>query len=181
MKKLCIFCGSSLGFENKFNGMVEELAENLVNNNIDLVYGGVSIGIMGALADKVLALGGRVYGVVPKFILNFATVHENLTELIYTETMHERKQKMHQLSDGFLTIPGGIGTLEEFFEAFTWAQLNIHKKPCFLFNYNNFYSHLIEHLKIIVKNEFMTPEILDLLKISDSITMLNDQLRNYIK
>ncbi len=127
----------------------------MAESNIGLVYGGANIGIMGQLANQVLQHQGKVFGVIPKKIYNLEVGHEGLTQLILTKTMHERKEKMYQLSDAFLVLPGGIGTLEEFLETLTWIQLGFHRKPLFLFNHNNHFQFLLKHLEFLLAQGFL--------------------------
>ena len=128
MKSITVFCGSSLGTESDFESEAQQLGEHLAERNIAVVYGGAKIGLMGALAQGALAKGGEVIGIIPTFLRKKEVAHEELTELILVENMHERKMKMHDLCDGFIALPGGFGTLEELFEILTWAQLGRHKK-----------------------------------------------------
>ncbi|MED4041381.1 TIGR00730 family Rossman fold protein [Niallia taxi] len=139
MKKLAVFCGSSNGASKIYIESAKKLGKELAKRNISLVYGGASVGIMGAVADSVLNEGGYVIGVMPSFLDNREIAHKNLSELIIVDSMHERKAKMAALADGFIALPGGPGTMEEFFEVFTWGQLGLHKKPCGLLNINGFF------------------------------------------
>src|SRR5262245_21438308 len=129
MKRITVFCGSSNGNDDKYRLQAGRLGETLAKQNIELVYGGASVGLMGAVANGVLSQGGKAIGVLPRFLQSREISHEGLTELILVESMHERKMKMNELSDGVIAMPGGFGTLEEFFEMLTWAQLGLHKKP----------------------------------------------------
>ena len=126
---ICIYCGSSSGRHEKYDSAANALAEALVSRNIKLVYGGTDIGLMGVVANQVLNLGGEVIGVIPKALALKEVAHKHLTQLHITESMHERKMMMAELSDGFIALPGGIGTLEELFEIWTWAQLGFHNNP----------------------------------------------------
>lgn len=131
MKSVCVYCGSSPGKQEAYSNAARGLAKSLVDRNIRLVYGGVSVGIMGLVADSVLQLGGQAVGVFPEALVRKEVAHKNLTELHVTQSMHERKTLMAELSDGFIALPGGIGTLEEIFEIWTWAQLGFHNQyPC---------------------------------------------------
>jgi uncharacterized protein (TIGR00730 family) len=130
MKNICVYCGSSIGRQEAYSSAARDLARSLVDRNLGLVYGGASVGIMGLIADTVLQLGGKAVGVIPDALVRKEIAHKNLTELHVTQSMHERKTLMAELSDGFIALPGGIGTLEEIFEIWTWAQLGIHAKPC---------------------------------------------------
>jgi hypothetical protein len=134
LKSICVYCGSSPGRLKAYSTAARALAASLVEQNIRLVYGGANVGIMGLLADAVLQLGGEVIGVIPEALVQKEVAHTGLTELHVTQSMHERKTLMAELSDGFVALPGGIGTLEELFEVWTWAQLGFHDKPCGLLN-----------------------------------------------
>ncbi|MEY3191384.1 MAG: hypothetical protein RIS10_1501, partial [Pseudomonadota bacterium] len=136
---ICIYCGSSSGRLKTYDSAANALAEALVSRNIKLVYGGADIGLMGVVANQVLKLGGEVIGVIPKALALKEVAHKHLTQLHITESMHERKMMMAELADGFIALPGGIGTLEELFEIWTWAQLGFHNKPCGLLNINGYY------------------------------------------
>lgn len=140
MKRLAIFCGSSNGASDVYIEGAKKLGKELAKRNITLVYGGASVGVMGAVANAVLEEGGYVIGVMPSFLEKREISHQNLSELIVVDSMHERKAKMADLADGFIALPGGPGTLEEFFEVFTWAQLGLHRKPCGLLNINHYCS-----------------------------------------
>jgi uncharacterized protein (TIGR00730 family) len=163
MKYLCVFCGSSKGNHSSYTEMASKLGEMMAKNNIGLVYGGATIGVMGAVADSVLKNGGSVIGVIPEHLVNYEIAHKNLTELHIVSDMHSRKKLMYEKSDYFLTLPGGMGTLDEMFEILTWAQLKLHHKPCFIFNFNGFYDSLLVHLKRIHEEGFMNKAHLDLL------------------
>lgn len=155
LKRLAIFCGSSNGASDVYIEAAKKLGKELVKRNIALVYGGASVGVMGAVADSVLEEGGYVIGVMPSFLDDREIVHKNLTELIIVDSMHDRKAKMADLADGFLALPGGPGTLEEFFEIFTWAQLGLHNKPCGLLNINHYYDPLITLLNHMSDEQFL--------------------------
>jgi uncharacterized protein (TIGR00730 family) len=142
MKRICVYCGSNPGRQPVYREAAAELGKALVERDIALVYGGASIGVMGAVADAVLAHGGEVIGIIPQSLATREVAHNNLSELIVVTSMHERKAMMAELSDGFVALPGGWGTFEEIFEALTWAQLGIHEKPCGLLNIAGYYDHL---------------------------------------
>ncbi|WP_020590295.1 TIGR00730 family Rossman fold protein [Desulfobacter curvatus] len=142
MKKICVYCGSSDGARPEYGQAAEALGRAMVANDIDLVYGGASVGLMGKLANTVLSGGGRVSGVIPESLVNREISHPGLTELVVVGSMHERKSMMAELSDAFIALPGGIGTMDELFEILTWAHLGIHKKPCALLNVAGYYDHL---------------------------------------
>ena len=154
MKSITVFCGSSSGTDGVYKSQATLLGRALAERNIQLVYGGAQIGLMGAVADGVLTHGGRAIGVLPGFLKSKEIAHDRLTELIIVETMHERKTKMHELCDGVIALPGGFGTLEELFEMLTWGQLGLHKKPIGLLNTDNFYDPLITLLQTMVDNGF---------------------------
>jgi len=147
MKRLCVYCGSSTGRSKDYTDAASALADTLIQCNIDLVFGGSSAGMMGVLADAVLAGGGTVHGVIPRSLLEKEVAHPGLTEMHVVESMHERKAKMAVLSDGFIALPGGFGTLEEIVEILTWAQLQFHDKPCGLLNVNGYFNHLLSFLE----------------------------------
>ncbi len=146
MKSICVFCASSLGERDEYRAAAEALGHTLARHNIRLVYGGAKVGLMGAVADAALQSGGAVTGVIPHFLSAKEIAHAGLSELLFVDSMHERKQKMSVLSDGFIALPGGYGTLEELFEIITWAQLGLHHKPIAVINVNGYYNHLIKLL-----------------------------------
>ena len=146
MKRICVFTGSSPGARADYGAAAVTLAEELVSRDFELVYGGARVGLMGMLADRVLELGGHVIGVIPESPVLLDVAHKHLSELRVVDTMHERKALMAQLSDGFIALPGGIGTLEELFEIMTFAQLRFHQKPCGLLNSEGYYDQLINFL-----------------------------------
>jgi uncharacterized protein (TIGR00730 family) len=143
MKRITVFCGSSSGTEEIYTTQATLLGETLAIRNIELVYGGAKVGLMGAVADGVLNQGGKVIGVLPNFLGAKEIAHPKLTELILVATMHERKTKMNDLCDGVIVLPGGFGTLDELFEMLTWAQLGLHKKPIAILNVDGYYDALI--------------------------------------
>lgn len=147
MKKLCVFCGSAEGLSPAYLAMATELGAAMAKNNVGLVYGGASIGVMGALADAVLKNGGVVIGVIPQTLVEYEIAHKNLTELHIVPDMHQRKKLMYDKSDAFLSLPGGMGTLDEMFEILTWSQLKLHSKACYLYNFLGFYDSLLAYLK----------------------------------
>jgi uncharacterized protein (TIGR00730 family) len=139
---LCVFCGSSQGFEPRFARAAADAGRALAEAGIDLVYGGGHIGLMGVLADAALGAGGRVVGVIPRALMDRELAHGGLSELEIVATMHERKARMAELADAFVALPGGAGTLEEIFEQWTWAQLGIHSKPCGILNLDGYFDPL---------------------------------------
>jgi len=157
MKNICVYCGSNPGRQEAYASAARELAKTLVESNLGLVYGGASVGIMGLIADTMLQLGGRAIGVIPEALMRKEIAHKSLTELHVTKSMHERKTLMAELSDGFIAMPGGIGTLEEIFEVWTWAQLGFHAKPCGLLNVAGYYDALTSFLEHAVTEQFVKP------------------------
>lgn len=164
MKKLCVFCGSSPGKDSKYTEMAKRLGKSMVENKVDLVYGGASIGVMGAVANSVLEGGGEVVGVIPQSIIDLEVGHQHLTNLEIVDSMHERKERMYDLSDGFLAIAGGMGTLDELCEIATWAQLKYHNKPIYVANDFGFFDNLMSHLRYINKEGFLSDEHLALVR-----------------
>ncbi len=155
MKAICVFCGSNFNGDPELKQAVEQLAEIMVARGITLVYGGGKVGVMGLLADHILHNGGKAIGVIPQFLLDKEVGHSGLTELHIVENMHQRKQLMNDLCDGIITLPGGFGTLEEFFEVLTWLQLGLHQHPVGLLNVNGFYDHLLKQLDVMVAQQFL--------------------------
>jgi uncharacterized protein (TIGR00730 family) len=158
MKSICVYCGSAAGNSPAFRQAAMGLASQLVLHELELVYGGGDVGLMKVIADEVLKLGGHVTGVIPKALMEREVGHSNLSKLHIVANMHERKALMAELSDGFIALPGGIGTLEELFEMFTWLQLGFHHKPLGLLNVNGFYDHLLQFLEHAVLSGFLKPE-----------------------
>ncbi len=157
MAKLCIYCGSNFGSDPRFLETARLVGKLLAEQNHTLVYGGGKVGLMGVVADETLAAGGKVIGIIPELFIQEERelAHPGLTELHIVDSMHARKYKMASLADGFLALPGGIGTLEEIIEAFTWTQLGIHSKPCALLNVNDFYNPLLTFLTDMVEKGFL--------------------------
>lgn len=155
MKRIAVFCGSSDGASPAYKEGAVQLGKELARRGITLVYGGASVGIMGTVADAVMEAGGQVIGVIPQMLEDREISHRGLTELIVVSSMHERKTKMAELSDGFVALPGGPGTLEEFFEIFTWAQLGLHQKPCGILNVNGYYDLLISFFDQMHEQQFL--------------------------
>jgi uncharacterized protein (TIGR00730 family) len=158
MKRICVFCGSSAGCRAEYRLAAKELAAELVRRNLGLVYGGGKLGLMGTLADSVLSLGGEVVGVIPEHLVGWEVSHNGLTKLHVVRSMHERKELMADLSDAFIALPGGFGTLEEFCEVLTWTQLGLHSKPCGIFNVMGFYSPLLAMFDHLVEERFLNAE-----------------------
>ncbi|MCD9188106.1 MAG: TIGR00730 family Rossman fold protein [Pyrinomonadaceae bacterium] len=158
MKRICVFCGSNPGIDPIYPETAEKVGKFLVSENIELVYGGGRVGLMGKIADTVMQNGGKVIGVIPHDLSEKEVAHQNLTELHIVDSMHERKAMMAELADGFIALPGGVGTFEEFCEIVTWAQLGIHTKPCALMNVGGFYDPFIAMLDHSMNQGFIRPE-----------------------
>jgi uncharacterized protein (TIGR00730 family) len=156
--RLCVFCGSSSGVRPAYRAEAQTFGRLLAHRQIELVYGGARLGLMGALADAVLSSGGKVIGVIPDALMERELAHSELTELRVVSSMHERKALMASLSDGFVALPGGIGTLEELFEVWTWSQLGLHAKPCALFDIDGFYRGLVGFMDHVVAEGFLNPQ-----------------------
>ncbi len=157
MKAISVFCGSNFDGNPILLKAVNDLADVMVEKGISLVFGGGRVGVMGLIADAVLQRGGTAIGVIPKFLMDKEVGHTGLTELIITESMHQRKQKMADISDGVITLPGGFGTMEEFFEVLTWLQLGLHGHPIGLLNVDGFYNPLLMQIDLMVEKKFLKP------------------------
>jgi uncharacterized protein (TIGR00730 family) len=164
--RICVFCGSSVGANPKYLAEAKSLGQQLAAGGWGLVYGGTSIGLMGATADAALSGGAEVIGVLPQALQDREIAHRGLTKLHLVGSMHERKALMASLSDAFIALPGGYGTLDEFFEVVTWAQLSIHSKPCVLVNTNRYYDFLLQFLNHAVKEEFVRSSNLALVQVA---------------
>lgn len=180
MKSIAVFCGSSNGTDDMYMTAANQLGAAMAAQELELVYGGAKIGLMGAVADGVLNNNGKAIGVLPHFLGSKEIAHDGLTELIMVESMHERKMKMNELCDGVITMPGGYGTMEELFEMLTWAQLGLHKKPIALLNINGYYDPLISLIQTMVRSGFLKGINQEMLLVSDNILDLLDQMRDYI-
>lgn len=178
MNSIAVFCGSNFGHMPEYLQLTKILATELVNRNIRLIYGGGAVGLMGAIADEVLHLGGEAIGVLPEKLAGAEIAHKALTELHVVKTMHERKALMAELSDAFIALPGGIGTLEEIIEVFTWTQLGFHQKPCGLLNINGFYDKLNSFLLDMSKNGFLSEYHFKTLLINEDPAGLLNELEN---
>ena len=179
MKNICVYCGSSVGKTLAYRQAAQNLASELVARELGLVFGGASVGLMGVLANEVLALGGRTVGVIPKHLALKEVAHEGLDELIVVDSMHERKATMAELADGFIALPGGWGTLEEIFEIMTWAQLGLHEKPCGLLNVEGYYDHLGAFLQHAREQEFVREAYASIVMIENDAGVLLDRFGNY--
>ena len=177
MKRICLFCGSSTRVGTRYLDLARNFGGLLAARGIELVYGGGSIGLMGAAADAVLEAGGRVIGVIPKALARKEVLHEGLTDLRIVGSMHERKALMADLSDGFAALPGGLGTLDEWFEIWTWAQLGIHDKPIGLLNFEGFFDPLLTFLDQLVAEGFVRPEHRAMAVVEREMGALIDRLK----
>ena len=180
MKRITVFCGSSFGTEEIYTTQAILLGQTLAKRNIELVYGGANVGLMGAVADSVLNNGGKAIGVLPDFLRSKEIAHKQLTELILVDTMHERKTKMNDLCDGVIALPGGFGTLDELFEMLTWGQLGLHKKPIAILNVDGYYDALIAFIQTMVEKGLLKDVNQQMLLISDNIDTLLDKMENYV-
>jgi len=179
MKSICVFCGSNPGHNHIYLEQARQLGAVLAQRGISLIYGGGSVGLMGAVADACLQAGGRVVGVIPRHLWAMEVGHRDLTELHIVESMHERKAMMAELSDGFVVLPGGIGTLEEFFEIWTWGQLGIHKKPFGVLDVDGYYRQMFAFLDHMTGEGFLKPEQRGMVQQSADPTTLLDALAAY--
>lgn len=179
MKAISVFCGSNFNGNPVLLKAVHHLADVMVEKKISLVFGGGRVGVMGLIADAVLQRGGIAIGVIPKFLMDKEVGHTGLTELIITENMHQRKQKMADLSDGVITLPGGFGTMEEFFEVLTWLQLGIHGNPIGLLNIDGFYDPLLMQIDLMVENKFLKPLNRDLVIAENEPKILIERMEKF--
>ncbi|WP_166964419.1 LOG family protein [Yeosuana marina] len=179
MKSISVFCGSSEGNDDYIISQAYQLGVKFAKNNITLVYGAAKIGIMGQVAKGVMDHNGLVIGVIPEFLKLKEVYHPNLTELIVTDNMHERKVIMYEKSDGFMILPGGFGTMDEFFEITTWGQIGLHTKPIGILNLNGFYDDLLQLAKNMVTKGFLKQVNLDAVVVDTSIEGLLKKMNNY--
>jgi uncharacterized protein (TIGR00730 family) len=176
MNRVCVYAGSSFGGSGQYSALASAFGTTCARRGLGIVYGGGAVGIMGVLADSALAAGGKVVGVIPRAMIAEERAHRGLTELIPVDTMHERKHRMMELADAFVALPGGIGTMEEFFEAFAWLQLGLHSKPVGILNAFGFYELLLQLLAHVRDEEFLTASHLSMLVVSSDPETLLDQL-----
>jgi uncharacterized protein (TIGR00730 family) len=178
-KRLCVFCGSSHGANPAYAEAATNLGGELARRDIALVYGGGNVGLMGVIADGVLAGSGQVIGVIPEALMAKELGHKGVQDLRVVKTMHERKAMMAELADGFIAMPGGIGTFEEFFEIVTWAQLGFHSKPCALLNVNGFYDPLLHLLDHAIAENFVKPTQRELVLVEADFSKLLDRMAHH--
>jgi uncharacterized protein (TIGR00730 family) len=178
--RLCVFCGTNLGSRPDYRTAVRELGALLAQEGIELVYGGASVGIMGELADAVQEGGGHVTGIIPQQLIQKEAAHRGIQDLIVVASMHQRKSQMADLSDGFIALPGGIGTLEGFFEILTWGQLGIHAKPCGILNIAGYFDSLTAFLDHAVEEGFLTEAHRKTVMVESSPKALLERMRAYV-
>ena len=179
LRRICVYCGSGVGGQDGYADAARALGRALVERGVGLVFGGGRIGMMGVLAETVLQGGGEAIGVIPKDLMDKGLGLTTVTSLRVVETMHARKAMMADLADGFIAMPGGFGTTEEFFEALTWAQLGLHTKPCGLLNVKNYFDHLIRFIDHAVEEQFIDSANRPLLLVDDSPEALLDKLASW--
>lgn len=179
MRRICVYCGSNPGSRPEYAAAAKQLADVLVRHELELVYGGSDKGIMGVIADAVLDQGGKVHGVIPQMLMEKEIAHQGLTELHVVASMHARKTMMAALSDGFIAMPGGYGTLEEIIEIITWGQLRFHDKPCGLLNVDGYFDHLLAYLDHANGEGFLRRENRDMLLVDRDPVGLVQQLERY--
>ncbi len=176
MKRVCVYCGSSIGNQKIYRDVAEAMGAVLARRGIGLVYGGGNVGLMGVVADAALAGGGEVIGVIPRSLADREIAHAGVNDLRVVDSMHTRKALMAELSDAFIAMPGGVGTFEEFFEAVTWTQLGVHRKPCGLLNAGAFYSPLAAFIDQAVTEGFIKPIHRAMIVVDDDPARLLDSL-----
>ncbi|MBU1340027.1 MAG: TIGR00730 family Rossman fold protein [Proteobacteria bacterium] len=180
MKRICVFCGSSPGSQPEYVELAAQLGKELAKKNIGLVYGGGSVGMMGVLATSVVKNNGDVTGVITRQLFEMEVGFTQLSDLRIVESMHERKALMAELSDGFIALPGGFGTLDEMFEILTWSQLNIHRKPCGFLNVNGYYNKLIAFIDHMILENFVNPSCRELVQVDEHPARLLEKFYNYM-
>ena len=179
MKRICVYCGSSPGNRPEYAAAARDLAGVLVRHELELVYGGADKGLMGVIADTVLEQGGKVHGVIPQMLIEKEIAHPGLTDLHVVASMHERKTMMAALSDGFIAMPGGFGTLEEIIEIVTWGQLRFHNKPCGLLNTDGYFDQLVGYLEHATAEGFLRVENRDMLLVEADPVLLVQRFERY--
>lgn len=181
MKRICVYCGSKPGIQDEYLASAKSLGHALLARNIGLVYGGANVGLMGKIATTMIENGGEAIGVIPQSLFENEIVQPGLTKLITVENMHQRKETMASMADGFIALPGGFGTMEEVFEAITWSQLKIHIKPIGLLNVCNYYDRLSAFIDHAVAQEFIKPKHQSLYTIHDNPDNLLDAMRETVQ
>lgn len=186
MKSLCVFCGANFNGDPVLKQSINQLAEIMVSRGIELIYGGGNVGVMGLLADAIMSRGGRVIGIIPQFLMDKEVGHKGITELRIVKNMHQRKQLMNDLCDAIVMLPGGFGTLEEFFEVLTWLQLGLHNHPVGILNTNGFYDSLLQQMDVMVEQRYLKPanralvlssaDPVELINLMDAIDIAPDEV-----
>ena len=179
VERICVFCGASPGARPEYRAATAELARMLTADGIGVVFGGGGVGLMGALADAVLAEGGEITGVIPRSLVDREIAHRDVSDMRVVGSMHERKALMADLADAFVALPGGIGTLEELFEVYTWAQLGLHQKPCALLNVEGYYDDIADFLRHAVAERFLREETRELLMVESDPATLIERLHSF--
>jgi uncharacterized protein (TIGR00730 family) len=179
VERICVFCGASPGARPAYRDATSQLARLLASEGIGVVYGGGGVGLMGALADAVLAEGGEITGVIPRALMDREIAHRDVADMRVVGSMHERKALMVELADAFVALPGGIGTLEELFEVYTWAQLGLHRMPCALLNVEGYYDDIADFLAHAVEERFLRDETRELLMVESEPATLIERLRSF--
>ena len=179
MSAICFFCGSALGNDDTYSRDIAALVKTLAVQGHSFVYGGGKVGLMGVVADEALRHGAHVTGIMPKHLVDREIAHLGLSELLVTDDMHQRKLTMAERADVFVALPGGVGTLEEIFEQWTWGQIGLHTKPCIFFNTGGFFDPLITFLQQVVDKAFMKPQYLETLIVSDDPKEIEQRLVHY--
>ena len=179
MERIAVFCGSSDGNDKEIVNKAYELGRTLSDHKMTLIYGGAKVGLMGRVANGALDHRGEVIGIIPDFLKSKEIFHEGISELIVVESMHERKTKMHEMSDGIIALPGGFGTLEELFEMITWGQLGLHQKPIGILNVNGFFDEMLRFIDSMVSKGFLKQHHRDMLLIDESCDGLLDKMATY--
>ncbi|CAM5307487.1 LOG family protein [Rhodanobacter lindaniclasticus] len=176
---LCVYCGSSSGRHSEYTEQARAFGAEMARRGMALVYGGGKVGLMGVVADAVLAGGGKAVGVIPRQLVDMEVAHPGLSELVVVETMHQRKTRMYELSDAFVALPGGFGTMDEMFEMLTWAQLGLHRYPCAFLDVRGYYRDLRSMMDHMVDERFVRPEQRDSIWFGDDMTALFDWMQTY--
>ena len=179
MKSICVYCGANFNGDPALKAAIEKLTARMSERGISLVYGGGSVGVMGLLADEMLSRGGAVTGIIPQFLMDKEVGHKGLTEMIVTSNMHERKKKMADLSEAFLILPGGFGTLEEFFEVLTWLQLGLHNKAIGVLNIGGYYDNLFAQMDVMVGQRYLKQANRDLVFNEQDPELLLEKMMNF--
>ncbi len=179
INKIGVFCGSNTGNDSVYAEFAVQLAEVIINAGMSLVYGGANVGLMGVIANHVIKNGGEIIGVIPRSLVDVEIAHQSLTKMYIVDSMHERKALIANLADGFIMLPGGPGSLDEFFEIYTWAQLGFHCKPCGLLNVNNYYDYLLKFLNHAVVEGFLKSIHKDMIIVEHSPHIMLQKFRDY--